>query len=69
MISGSGDVVEPDDGILGLGSGGPYALAAARALRAETKLSVREIAEKALRIAADIDVYTNAELVIEELEW
>ena len=69
LISGSGDVVEPDDGILGLGSGGPYALAAARALRAETKLSVREIAEKALRIAADIDVYTNAELVIEELEW
>jgi len=69
LISGSGDVVEPDDGILGLGSGGPYALAAARALRAETTLSVREIAEKALRIAADIDVYTNAELVIEELEW
>jgi len=69
LISGSGDVIEPDDGILGLGSGGPYALAAARALRAETELPIREIAEKALKIAADIDVYTNAELMIEELVW
>ena len=69
LISGSGDVIEPDDGILGLGSGGPYALAAARALRAETELPIREIAEKALKIAADIDVYTNTELMIEELVW
>ncbi len=69
LISGSGDVLEPDDGIIGLGSGGAYALAAARALRAQTKLSVREIAEQALRIAASIDVFTNEEIVIEELEW
>ncbi len=69
LISGSGDVIEPDDGMIGLGSGGAYALAAARALKAETSLSSREIAEKALRIASGIDVYTNEELMIEELEW
>ena len=69
MISGSGDVIEPDDEILGLGSGGAYALAAAKALRQETKLSVREIAQKSLEIAGALDIYTNQKIVIEELSW
>ncbi|OGF52979.1 MAG: HslU--HslV peptidase proteolytic subunit [Candidatus Fraserbacteria bacterium RBG_16_55_9] len=69
LISGSGDVLEPDDGMVGLGSGGAYALSAARALRQETRLPIREIAEKALKIAGAIDIYTNQEITIEELEW
>jgi ATP-dependent HslUV protease subunit HslV len=69
LISGSGDVLEPDEGMIGLGSGGGFALAAAKALRAETQLSIREIAEKALHIAGSIDVYTNQEIMLEELEW
>jgi ATP-dependent HslUV protease subunit HslV len=69
LISGSGDVLEPDDGMIGLGSGGGFALAAARALRRETKLPIRQIAEKALLIASSIDVYTNQEIMLEELEW
>ncbi len=69
LISGSGDVLEPDDGMLGLGSGGPYALAAARALRQETKLPIAQIADKALRIAASIDVYTNEQIALETLSW
>jgi len=69
LISGSGDVLEPDDEMIGLGSGGGFALAAARALRRETKLPIRQIAEKALIIASSIDVYTNREITIEELEW
>ena len=68
LISGSGDVIEPDDGITAIGSGGNYALAAARALVRHSNLSAREIAEEALRTAADICVYTNDRLVIEELE-
>lgn len=69
LISGSGDVLEPDDGMIGLGSGGGFALAAARALRLKTKLPIREIAQEALKIAGSIDVYTNQEIMIEELEW
>jgi ATP-dependent HslUV protease subunit HslV len=67
LISGTGDVIEPDDGILAIGSGGPYALAAARALAKHTSLDARTIAGEALRIAADICVYTNAEITVEEL--
>ncbi|MBP7707314.1 MAG: ATP-dependent protease subunit HslV [Candidatus Aminicenantes bacterium] len=67
LISGTGDVVEPDDGILAIGSGGPYALAAARALLAHTGLGAREIAEEALKISARICVYTNDNITVEEL--
>jgi ATP-dependent HslUV protease subunit HslV len=67
LISGTGDLIEPDDGILGIGSGGAYALAAARALDSASDLGAREIAERALRIAADICIYTNSNLTIEEL--
>jgi ATP-dependent HslUV protease subunit HslV len=59
VVSGNGDVIEPDDGIVAVGSGGNYALAAARALVSHTKLSAAEIAEEALRLAAQICVYTN----------
>ena len=69
LLTGGGDVIEPDDGVLAIGSGGGFALAAARALvRYGGDLSAREIAEAALRIAGEICVYTNDELVIEELE-
>lgn len=67
LLSGSGDVIEPDDDILAIGSGGPMALAAARALLAHTNLSAREIVESALKIAAEICVYTNDEIRIETL--
>jgi len=67
LISGTGDLIEPDDGIIGIGSGGAYALAAARALVDHSNLGAREIAEKALRIAADICIYTNSNLTVEEL--
>lgn len=66
-LSGNGDVVEPDDGLAAIGSGGPYALAAARALLNNTKLSAREIALESMHIAAQICIYTNDELVIEEI--
>jgi ATP-dependent HslUV protease subunit HslV len=68
LISGNGDVIEPDDGLAAIGSGGPYALAAARALAQKTELDARTIAETAMRIAADICIYTNDQLVIEELD-
>lgn len=68
-ISGAGDVMEPDDGVIALGSGGGYALAAARALKQETDLPIRAIAEKALRIAAGLDIYTNDQITVEVLEW
>lgn len=68
MIGGSGDVIEPTDGIIAIGSGGMYALAAARALAAHTKLGPREIVEAAMQIAGDICVYTNRELEIETIE-
>lgn len=67
VISGSGDVVEPEDGILAIGSGGPYALAAARALTANTTQDARTIVEEAMRIAGGIDIYTNQQIMIEEL--
>lgn len=67
IISGTGDVIEPDDGIIGIGSGGGYATAAARALVRHSTLSAREIAEEALRIAAAICVYTNDQITVEEL--
>ena len=62
VVSGNGDVIEPDDGVVAVGSGGPYALAAARALAAHTQLSAEEIAGEALRVAADICIYTNANI-------
>lgn len=68
LISGNGEVIEPDDGVCAIGSGGPYALAAARALNQNTDLAAREIAEKALHIAADICVYTNHTISVEEIE-
>jgi len=67
IISGNGDVIEPENGLIAIGSGGPYAQAAARALMDNTELSSREIVEKALNIAADICIYTNRSLSIEEL--
>jgi ATP-dependent HslUV protease subunit HslV len=67
IISGNGDVIEPDDAVMAVGSGGPYALAAARALAANTELSAREIVERSLGIAADICIYTNRNFVIDEL--
>jgi len=67
LVSGTGDVIEPDGGVIAIGSGGPYALAAARALLEHTSLSAREIAEAALGIAADICIYTNHHTTFEEL--
>jgi ATP-dependent HslUV protease subunit HslV len=67
IISGTGDVIEPEDGIAAIGSGGPYAQAAARALSDNTGLSARGIVEKAMKIASDICIYTNENITIEEL--
>ena len=67
IISGNGEVIEPDDGIVGIGSGGPFALAAARALVAHSDLDAKRIAEEAMRIAAAICVYTNDRITVEEL--
>ncbi len=67
LLSGTGDLIEPDDGILGIGSGAVAAVAAARALVAHTDLDVRTVVGEALRIAAGLDLYTNENLVIEEL--
>lgn len=67
LLSGTGEVIEPDDGISAIGSGGMYALAAARALRTNTDLPAKEIAERALHIAADICVYTNHAVIVEEI--
>lgn len=68
LVSGSGDVVEPDSGVVAIGSGGPYALAAARALIDHSSLSAAEIAEISLKIAASICIYTNDNIIVEELE-
>ena len=67
LVSGSGDVIQPTDGVLCTGSGGPYALAAARALLANTELSAGQIVRKSLEIAGGIDIYTNGHLTVEEL--
>ncbi len=69
IITGNGDVIEPEGGLMAIGSGGPYAQAAARALAENTELSAREVVERALSIAADICIYTNHQLTIEELEY
>ena len=68
IITGNGDVIEPENGLIAIGSGGPYAQSAARALQENTRLGAKQIVEKALGIAADICVFTNHNLVIEELE-
>ena len=67
LLSGTGDLIQPDDGIVAIGSGGPYALAAARALAAHSDLDARSIAEKSMAIASEICLYTNANIVVEEL--
>ena len=67
IISGTGEVITPDDGIAAVGSGGNYAMAAARALKQNTDLSAKEIAEKALHIAADICVFTNHNVIVEDV--
>ncbi len=67
LLSGNGDLMEPDDGIVAIGSGGPFALAAARALAENTELDARAIAEKAMTIASGICIYTNSNIVVEEL--
>jgi len=68
LISGAGDVIEPDDGVLAIGSGGPYALAAARALVAHSMLTAEEIARSAMGIAASVCIYTNENICVEGLE-
>jgi len=68
LLSGNGDVISPDDGVLAIGSGGSYALAAARALINNTELSAREIALESMRIAGEICIYSNTNIVIEELK-
>src|SRR5918993_5188046 len=67
LLSGTGDLIEPDDGIVAVGSGGPFAMAAARALARHSPLTARQIAEEAMMIAAGICIYTNTHLTIEEL--
>jgi ATP-dependent HslUV protease subunit HslV len=67
IISGTGDVIEPDDGIIGIGSGGPYAMAAARALISFSDLDARRIVEESMKIAASLCVYTNDRITIEEI--
>jgi ATP-dependent HslUV protease, peptidase subunit HslV len=67
IVSGTGDVIEPDDGIIGIGSGGGFALSAARALIKHSELSARDIVAEAMRIASEICVFTNAQITVEEL--
>jgi ATP-dependent HslUV protease, peptidase subunit HslV len=68
VLSGNGDVIEPDDGVVAIGSGGPYALAAARALLRNTKMTGAEIVGKAMAIAAEICVFTNDKIIVETIE-
>jgi ATP-dependent HslUV protease subunit HslV len=67
LLSGTGDLIEPDDGLMAIGSGGPCALAAARALARRTEMKAREIVEESLRIAGEIDIYTNDRITVEEI--
>jgi ATP-dependent HslUV protease subunit HslV len=67
IVSGTGEIIEPDDGVIGIGSGGPFALAAARALVAHSALDAKGIAIEAMRVAAGICVYTNDQVTVEEL--
>ncbi len=69
MISGAGDVLEPDEGVIGIGSGGAYALAAARAFLSVGGIPLPEVAERSLKIAAAIDIYTNDNITVEEVTW
>ncbi len=69
MISGAGDVLEPDEGVIGIGSGGPYALAAARAFLSVGGIPIVEVARRSLEIAAAIDIYTNDRISLEEVSW
>jgi ATP-dependent HslUV protease subunit HslV len=70
MISGVGDVLEPDGGVIGIGSGGPYALAAAKGLMSASEtLAVEQVARRALEIAAEIDIYTNDQITLEQIRW
>jgi ATP-dependent HslUV protease subunit HslV len=69
LLTGEGDVIEPDDGLVGIGSGGGYAVSAARALLRHTALPVTEVAHQALRIAAELDIYTNDRVVLETVTW
>ena len=68
LVSGTGDVIQPNDGIVGIGSGGNYAIAAARALKQHSQLSAAEIVREALTIAGGIDIYTNQNIIVEELK-
>jgi len=68
LVTGIGDVIQPTDGVLGIGSGGDYAVAAARALVAHTEMSAADIVRAALEIASSIDIYTNKNIIVEELE-
>ena len=68
LLSGTGDVIQPTDGIVGIGSGGNYAIAVARALKQHSKLSAVEIVKESLRVAGEIDIYTNTNIVVEELK-
>ncbi|TXK64847.1 ATP-dependent protease subunit HslV [Alkalisalibacterium limincola] len=68
IISGNGDIIEPEDGLIAIGSGGPFALSAARALMAHTELDARQVAEEALKVAGDICIYTNNNITVEALE-
>ena len=68
LLSGNGDLIEPDDGVIAIGSGGPYALAAARALLSHTKLPAAQVATEAMQVAAGICVYTNSEIMLEEIQ-
>jgi ATP-dependent HslUV protease subunit HslV len=68
LVSGTGDVIQPSDGVIGIGSGGNYAIAAARALMQNTDLSAGEIVRRSLEIAGGIDIYTNRNIVVEEIE-
>jgi ATP-dependent HslUV protease, peptidase subunit HslV len=67
LLSGNGDVIEPDDGLCGIGSGGSYAIAAARALLKHSKLNAKDLAMEAMRVASEICIYTNANFTVEEL--
>ena len=67
LVSGKGDVIEPDDGIVAIGSGGPYALGAARALVKHTQMSARDIVQEAMLLAGQLCIYTNEQIMIEEL--
>lgn len=68
LLSGQGDVVQPTDGVVGIGSGGPYAASAAKALVRHSPLSAEEIARESLQVAADVDIYTNSNIILESLD-